>query len=185
MNDFTLFLPDAKNLILQDVTIDSATHQVVLTIAPSQSDCACPKCQAVSHRVHRHYPRQIADLAWSDYKVEIELQSRKLFCDNPACIQKVFTERRPNIVVPWGRCTVRFNDCLSQMGVLAGGQAGAKLSHSCHCQRSRNTLLRRVMGLPLPAITIPKTVGIDDFAFRKGTHSGTIIVDLDHHRPIA
>jgi transposase len=71
MNDFTLFLPDAAKLILQQVVIDPETHQVVLTIATSQRDCACPKCQAVSHRVHSHYPRQIADLPWSDYNVQL------------------------------------------------------------------------------------------------------------------
>jgi transposase len=185
MNDFTLFLPDAAKLILQQVKIDPETHQVVLTIATSQRDCACPKCQAVSHRVHSHYPRQIADLPWSDYNVQLQLQSRKLFCDNPACAQKGFTERLPTIVVPWGRCTVRLNRWLGQIGVFVGGQAGAKLSGDCHCQRSRNTLIRRVRRLPLPPVPPLKTVGLDEFAWRKGHTYGTIVVDLERHRPIA
>ncbi len=48
-----------------------------------------------------------------------------------------------------------------------------------------DTVLRLVMRLPIPQITNPKIVGVDDFAFRKCVSYGTIVVDLETHKPIA
>ena len=49
---------------------------------------------------------------------------------------------------------------------------------------SRNTLLRRVRRFSLPEAPAPEVIGIDDWAKRKGHTYGTIIVDLDRHRPV-
>ncbi len=42
---------------------------------------------------------------------------------------------------------------------------------------SRHTLLRLLRRTPAPATTTPRRVGIDDFAWKKGDHYGTILVE--------
>ncbi len=49
---------------------------------------------------------------------------------------------------------------------------------------SRATVLRLVTRMPMPDAPAPIRVGIDDWAIRKGSRYGTIVVDLDRHRVI-
>jgi transposase len=48
---------------------------------------------------------------------------------------------------------------------------------------SFSTLVRLIRSSPAPRFPTPGILGIDDVALKKGERSGSIVVDLERHRP--
>jgi transposase len=66
-----------------------------------------------------------------------------------------------------------------------GGEAGASLGSKLGISGSPATILRRVQTITPEQHPPPRVIGIDEWAIRKGRRYGSIIVDLERHRPIA
>lgn len=81
-------------------------NQVVMTIQSVKEKVSCPYCGYSSNRVHSTYVREIQDIPFLDRQTILLLSTRKMFCDNPECSFKTFSERF-DFVTPKGKKTNR------------------------------------------------------------------------------
>ncbi len=144
---------------------------------------SCPLCRRPSRRVHSRYVRCLGDLPWQGRVGQLDLQVRRFRCSAPECPRRVFAERLPAAAPPRVRRTARLAEAQRSIAFSAGGEAGARLASRLAMPVSGDTLLRLIRTAPLPAAPTPRVIGIDDWAWRRGRHYGTLIVDLERSQP--
>src|SRR5215216_7358220 len=170
-----------KGLEVQTLRIE--TGRVSIGVASATRRSVCPLCGRTSSRVHSRYARTVSDLPWHGISVELEVLARRFFCDEPSCERKIFCERLEEVAAR-ARKTVRLEEALLAIALELGGRAGARLALELGIVAARDALLRRIKAAPLPEVGKVRVLGVDDFAFKKGSTYGTILVNLERHEVV-
>jgi transposase len=165
--------------------LDLGPDRVGVVVRFGATAACCPACSAVSRRVQSRYLRRAADLPFGGRCVELRIVVRRFRCDAVLCGRQIFAERfTTNVLKPFARRTGRREQVVHHLGLALGGRPGASLAERFKLPVSRDTLLRVVRRRAAPRADPLNVIGIDDFACWRNHRYGTLVCDLERHRPV-
>ena len=146
----------------------------------------CPDCGKQSERRHGWHERHLQDLPAQGAAVTVKLRIQRWQCRNKACKRQTFASQLPEIAAPLARRTARTAELVHLFGHGVGGRPGERLLKRIGMPTSDDTILRHLKRRAKAnrTGTSIRVVGLDDWAWRKGSTYGTIMVDLERREVI-
>lgn len=179
-----LSLPSPLRVVAIENNAGRDPPYLSVTIASEPRSAPCPDCRRRARHIHSRYTRTLKDSPIFQRPVVIHMRVRRFFCRNRRCPRRIFCERLPDLTTPHAQRTDRLKQQQVQVGLALGGRPGARFAKNLGQPVSFKTLLRSIRAAPAPVLTTPRCLGVDDWAFRKGCRYGTILVDLEAHKPV-
>ena len=146
----------------------------------------CPDCGKQSERRHGWHERYLQDLPAQGAAVSVKLRIQRWQCRNKTCKRQTFVAQLSEIAAPLARRTRRAAELVQLFGHGVGGRPGERLLKRIGMPASDDTIVR-CLKRQAKANSSGRSVrvaGVDDWAWRKGSTYGTIIVDLERREVI-
>ncbi|NNW34109.1 hypothetical protein GS954_18585 [Roseobacter sp. HKCCD8198] len=141
----------------------------------------CPDCGIRSRHRHGQRARRLTDLPNQGRTVTVRMTLTRWQCRHPKCRRRTFSDRHPAIAPPYAHRTARMAEIVGLVGHGMGGSPSERLLHRSGMPISDNTVLRQLKR-NVPSAAQPddvRVLGIDDWSWRRSSHYGTIMVDLE------
>ena len=169
-------------LVIED--LEDAGEVILVQARTAGAAVACPDCGTKTARVHGYHERLAADVPVDGRRVLVRVRVRRMRCPVTGCPRQTFREQVPGVIDRYQRRTSRLAGQVAVVARELAGRAGARLLQALGIPASRHAALRVLLRIPLPAVAVPRVLGIDDFALRRSCSYATVLINAETGRRV-
>ncbi|MCL2813662.1 MAG: ISL3 family transposase [Oscillospiraceae bacterium] len=169
------------------VKIREIDRQLIIEMESRSRMVKCDKCGHEMMKRHGTYIRTVQDLPILGKNVELKIKSYEYYCSESECGKKVFSETYDGFLSKYRRMTTRCEELVRMLGMETSSEGAARICETMGIKTSGDTIIRMIReyaeeeGAP----ECGETIGVDDFAYKKGQRYCTVVCDEESGRAVA
>lgn len=172
---------------LRIVGLEDTGHQMDIKMKAVNIKQVCPTCKNETSTYHGTYVRVAQDLPIFMKNVTLRIISHEYYCTNEDCVQKTFSDDYSGFLGRYSRMTTRLEEFVRILALSTSCEGAAVICKAMGLRISGDTIIRMLKKIAdeNPASKCSDTIGVDDFAYKKGHTYCTIVCDYETRRPVA
>ena len=179
--ELSTFYPE----LLKILKVVNRKNEIHIFIKSQTHTQTCPSCKQECNEYHSTYRRKIQDLPIFGKTVYIHVTAYRYYCHNSECKQTVFCETVDGFFGYKKRMTRRLEDFVIALALNTSCEGASRVCQILGITVSGDTLIRMIIKKANEMEPVKTDmIGVDDWAYKKGSTYGTVIVDGRTHKPI-